>query len=45
MAVCTKPQHRKKDESERLRVESWPVVRFREARRQGVPQIACSRDA
>ena len=28
-----------------LRFERWQVVRFRKARgRQGVPQIACSRD-
>ena len=45
----TKPQQRKKEESERLRVERdqvkfidlrferWQVVRFRKARRQDIP--------
>ena len=52
----TKPQKWKKEESEwlrgqiyqikfiDLRLERWQVVRFRKARRQEVPQIACSWD-
>ena len=56
MVVYTKPRQRKKEESERLRgerdqimlidpgFEKWQVVRFRKARRQDVPYIACSRD-
>ena len=49
MVAYTKPQQRKKEESERLRTEGdqieftdlrferWQAVRFRKARRQGVP--------
>ena len=49
MVGYTKPQQRKKEESERLRgegdqikfidfrFERWQAVRFRKARRQGVP--------
>ena len=49
MVAYTKPQQRKKEESERLRgegdqikfidlrFERWQVVRFRKARRQDVP--------
>ena len=49
MVAYTKPQHRKKEESEQLRVERdkikftdlrfqrWQVVRCRKARRQNVP--------
>ena len=57
MVTYTKPQQRKKEESETwlrgegdqikfidLRFERWQVVRFRKARRQDVPYIACSRD-
>ena len=56
MAAYTKPQQRKKEESGRLRgerdqikfidlrFERWQAVRFRKARRQDVPKIACSRD-
>ena len=55
MMAYTKPQQRRKEESEKLRerdqikfiyvrFERWQVVRFRKARRQEVPQIAFSRD-
>ena len=55
MVAYTKPQQRKKEESEKLkrdqikfidlRFERSHVVRFRKARRrQNVPLIACSRD-
>ena len=49
MVAYTKPQQRKKEDSEKLRgerdhikfidlrFERWQVVRFREARRQDVP--------
>ena len=48
MVAYTKPQQRKKEESEQLRerdqikfidlrFERWQVVRFRKARRQDVP--------
>ena len=56
MVVYTKPQQRKKEESERLRgegdqvkfidlgFERWQVVGFRNTRRQDVPSVACSWD-
>ena len=56
MVAFTKPQQRKKEQSEKLnrvrdqikfidlRFERWQVVRFRKARRHGIPQIACSWD-
>ena len=52
MVAYTKPQQRKKEESDRdqikfmdLRFEGWQVVRLKKARRrQEVPQIACSWD-
>ena len=50
MAVVayTKPQQMKKEESERLSGEGDQIklidLRFRKARRQGVPLMACSRD-
>ena len=56
MVAYTKPQQRKKEESEKLRGERnqikfidlrfdrRQVVRFRKATRQDVPKIACSRD-
>ena len=50
MVVYTKPQHRKKEESERLRerdltkfidlrFERWHIIRIRKARRQEVPKL------
>ena len=56
LVAYTKPQQRKKEESDRLRGERdqikfidlrfarWKVVGFRKATRQDVPQVACSWD-
>ena len=56
MVAYTKPQQWKKIESEKLRgerdkikftdlgFERWQVVRFRKARKQGIPEVACSSD-